>query len=245
MSARVARFSRNATGRDFVVGDLHGCFATLERLLGRVGFDPAVDRLFSVGDLVDRGPDSRAALDWLAKPWFHVVRGNHEQFVLDSRIPMELAQWVAHNGGGWWCALDDAERARFHEAMGALPWIIEIETARGTVGIVHADVPYDLDWPAFRAALERGDPRAMEYALWARKRVRDLAAGRPVPRIDGIDLVITGHTPIATAAESEGFVFLDTGAGYAERPGAALSLYQCHPERGRVWRMETGATGRP
>jgi serine/threonine protein phosphatase 1 len=60
------------------VGDIHGHFQRLQQCLEAVGFDPAVDRLFSVGDLVDRGPHSEAALDWLAQPWFHAVQGNHE-----------------------------------------------------------------------------------------------------------------------------------------------------------------------
>ena len=51
------RFARNVGGRDFAVGDIHGCFSHLSRSLEAIGFDAAVDRLFSVGDLVDRGPD--------------------------------------------------------------------------------------------------------------------------------------------------------------------------------------------
>ena len=55
--AAVARFEENATGRDFVVGDLHGMFSHLEALLNEVAFDESADRLFSVGDLIDRGPE--------------------------------------------------------------------------------------------------------------------------------------------------------------------------------------------
>jgi hypothetical protein len=43
------RFERNETGRDFAVGDTHGHFPALERLLARVEFDDARDRLFAVG----------------------------------------------------------------------------------------------------------------------------------------------------------------------------------------------------
>lgn len=49
----------NHAGRDFVVVDLHGCLDQLEALLKAIGFDPARDRLFSVGNLVDRGPVRR------------------------------------------------------------------------------------------------------------------------------------------------------------------------------------------
>ena len=40
----------NRLGRDFVVGDVHGCFRTLERALAALEFDASCDRLFGVGD---------------------------------------------------------------------------------------------------------------------------------------------------------------------------------------------------
>ena len=59
----VAHFETNRLGRDFVVGDLHGMFDHLRALMAEVGFDGDRDRLFSVGDLVDRGPGSARALE--------------------------------------------------------------------------------------------------------------------------------------------------------------------------------------
>ena len=48
---------RNEKGRDLVVGDVHGHFATLRRALDELEVGEH-DRVFSLGDLVDRGPDS-------------------------------------------------------------------------------------------------------------------------------------------------------------------------------------------
>ena len=59
----VHRYPRNDSGRDFVVGDLHGCFAQLRAELEARHFDPQRDRLFAVGDLVDRGPQSDRVLE--------------------------------------------------------------------------------------------------------------------------------------------------------------------------------------
>ena len=58
-------FPKNHEGRDFVVGDLHGMFQTLEALMETVKFDTTIDRLFSVGDLVDRGPESKRVVEFL------------------------------------------------------------------------------------------------------------------------------------------------------------------------------------
>jgi serine/threonine protein phosphatase 1 len=65
----------NTTGRDFVCGDIHGCFDALDAQLEQLAFDAAMDRLISVGDLIDRGPRSADALHYLRKPWLHAVMG--------------------------------------------------------------------------------------------------------------------------------------------------------------------------
>jgi len=72
----------NQRGRDFVVGDLHGCYDLLDRLLETVRFDPGCDRLFSVGGLMDYGPDSLRSLAFLEAPWFYAVQGSYESMLL-------------------------------------------------------------------------------------------------------------------------------------------------------------------
>ena len=76
------RYSLNTKGNDYVVGDIHGMFSLLKSELEWIGFNPEVDRLFSVGDNVDRGPESEEVDEWLSKPWFHSVRGNHEDMII-------------------------------------------------------------------------------------------------------------------------------------------------------------------
>ena len=79
---KIARHEANTRGRDFIVGDLHGCVDYLNTLMRHAGFDPSSDRLFSVGDLVDRGPDSPGALELLEQPSFYPVMGNHDAMLL-------------------------------------------------------------------------------------------------------------------------------------------------------------------
>ena len=87
MSTTIQKLPSNTRGTDYVIGDLHGCFSLLERLLGEVHFDKSRDRLFSVGDLIDRGPESLRCLQLLAEPWFYAVQGNHENMMLNFFLP--------------------------------------------------------------------------------------------------------------------------------------------------------------
>lgn len=70
--------------RTVIIGDVHGCRSELEALLDRVAFSGG-DRLVFVGDLVARGPDSLGVLDVARTTGAIVVRGNHEQKLLDWR----------------------------------------------------------------------------------------------------------------------------------------------------------------
>lgn len=207
----VIRFARNTVGRDYVVGDIHGEFALLDKALEEAGFDPQRDRLFSVGDLIDRGRDSPAALTWLAKPWFHAILGNHEAMALEAvDDPDTLFWWTRVNGGQWWLEQDEGLRRRMLEALAALPLAIEVETGAGRMGLVHADLPVGLPWQAFLDKLANGDARAREIALWGRSRARGTAAGL----VEGVERVYCGHTPVDSPRVADNVCFIDTGACY-------------------------------
>ena len=64
----------------YAVGDIQGCYEPLCRLLDKVGFDQACDRLWCVGDLVNRGPQSLETLRFLRSlgSSFTTVLGNHD-----------------------------------------------------------------------------------------------------------------------------------------------------------------------
>lgn len=79
----IKRLPANRHGKDYVIGDLHGCLHLLAPLLNKINFDVTKDRLFSVGDLIDRGPYSLSCLTLLNEPWFHAVQGNHELMMID------------------------------------------------------------------------------------------------------------------------------------------------------------------
>jgi serine/threonine protein phosphatase 1 len=78
----------NASARRFAVSDLHGCLHTFQHLLERIGFGRH-DSIFLLGDLVGKGPDSAALLDFVMRLQargyrLHALRGNYEQWLLDA-----------------------------------------------------------------------------------------------------------------------------------------------------------------
>ena len=144
---RCLRLPKNAKGRDLVVGDLHGHRSLLEQELDRLQFDPTCDRVMSVGDLIDRGPESLATLSLIEEPWFHAVLGNHELMLLNflhcygSRLHSRKS--YPTSGGEWIGDALSRNRktiARLAERIAALPLAIHVE---GDVpfNVTHGDLP--------------------------------------------------------------------------------------------------------
>jgi len=208
----------NRRGRDFVVGDLHGYLVALQDSLARARFHPGRDRLFSTGDLIDRGPDSPGCAALLGEPWFYAVRGNHEDMllrVLDGEILL-LDVW-RQNGGDW--ALDGREPNAAGRSAGALcarmPWAITVEHRSGRrFGICHAQCPVT-DWGDI-ASVAR-DEKLQQEMLWARSRITRTHA----PPVAGIDCTIHGHTVVRAPLRRANALFIDTGIFL---PGGTLTL---------------------
>jgi len=108
----------------YIVGDIQGCYDALQRLLEKIGFDPAADRLWCPGDLVNRGRQSLETLRLLEGlgDRFAMTLGNHDLYLLREhwRHPdggsanreidavlhapdrERLLNWLQHQPLAWW-----------------------------------------------------------------------------------------------------------------------------------------------
>jgi serine/threonine protein phosphatase 1 len=210
----VHRYGINTAGRDFVIGDIHGAFDLVVKAMRQARFDPLRDRLFSVGDLIDRGHGSHRVLGFLSQAYVHAVRGNHDhnfsELSIDEIRTLGRVNW---NGLAWVCDRSDDELLAIQKKLCALPVAIEIETARGLVGLVHAEVPLGMDWSTFTASLSAGDSVVIESALEGRSRIQ----GRDQSGVLGVGRVFVGHTIQWEGLRRLGNVYaIDTGAVFFE-----------------------------
>lgn len=88
--------------RTIAIGDIHGCHLALETLLRLIEPRPD-DTLVTLGDYVDRGPQSRAVIESLLElersGRLVPLRGNHEQMMLAARDnSLEAAFWIRFGG---------------------------------------------------------------------------------------------------------------------------------------------------
>ena len=201
---QLLRFERNQNGRDFAVGDVHGCFTALQAALDAIGFSPEVDRLFCAGDLVDRGPESHLVVSWFDKPWFFSTMGNHDfmayVFALDG--PQAISNYE-NVGGGWLLDLPKAEQVYIGERLRRLPLAIEVETSSGPVGIIHADFP-TYDWKHIEAPFSDDD---RQISLWSTMRFDRMYKAE----VRNVRALIHGHLNLSTARQISNVYFIDTG----------------------------------
>ena len=137
--------------RTLAIGDIHGCFTALRALEAAV---PIVDddRVVTLGDYIDRGPDSASVIEWLIdrdrRGGLVAIRGNHEIMIqqakqserargcwLQSGGDATLASYATDGGSG---RMEDVPEAHWRFLESTRPWF-ETETHF----FVHANAYYD------------------------------------------------------------------------------------------------------
>lgn len=234
----------NSKGRDFVIGDLHACTDALLRGLDVVKFDPKRDRVLSTGDLVDRGLGSIRALRLLREPWFHAVRGNHEDMLLrwgsnPSRTDVQVLRFILRNGGGWLYALTPSERNELEfdllPRVSRLPRLIRVGAGAWAYQVVHAQAADAHGVPWTDDQLSDGRVLRSSSLLWGRQLFQRLELQdiqEPGSRLPfayaspamhrGLRLTYAGHNTVLRPVLFRSHLFIDCGvwATQASRHGA-------------------------
>ncbi|MBN3931705.1 polynucleotide kinase-phosphatase [Streptomyces verrucosisporus] len=234
---------RHLTGPFDIVGDVHGCRAELEALLGRLGY--AVERdaagravdashpegrtAVFVGDLVDRGPDSpgvlRLVMGMVAAGHALCVPGNHENKLgrhlrgRNVRHTHGLAETIEQLGKE--TAADPEFPARVGEFIGSL--VSHYVLDGGALVVCHAGLPEKYHG--------RTSGRVRSHALYGDTTGETDEFGLPVryPWAEdyrGRAAVVYGHTPTPRATWLNNTICLDTGCVF----GGSLTALRW-PER--------------
>ena len=226
---RCHRLPENKIGRDFVVGDLHGHRSLFETELERIGFRPDRDRVFSVGDLIDRGPDSLATLALIEEPWFFAVLGNHELALLNKleHLAARRPSGKLACGGREWIreALSKDRKAfgRLADRIASLPVALHVE---GNVpfNVTHGDlfpvgfIQHDLSSDksvTVRQAEAIASSKCNVTAAMKSELVALQFSGRsihvsPTP-LGGLPMTYVGHTPTHHVTVHNSHVHIDQG----------------------------------
>jgi serine/threonine protein phosphatase 1 len=198
------------TGRLLAIGDIHGCDVALERLLRELA-PTAEDTVVVLGDVVDRGPETRRCIDILldlqkATNLVHLL-GNHEEMFLDALVGGRWTSTWMTNGG-----------REMLDSYGGLMDDIPPEH----LDFIRAGRDYyETEWDIFVHATPHFDvpmdQQSAEFLRWNR------ITGREPPHSSG-KRIICGHTAQKSGIPLVflGWVCLDTNA-YGDR-GAMSAL---------------------
>ena len=218
---KIQHHAINIAGRDFVVGDLHGERAWLDACLAHVAFDGTRDRLFAVGDLIDRGPDSLGVLALLEEGWFFPVIGNHEAMMVAARDNPEAQRDWDRYGGEWCVGLSADKLDPLRARIGDLPHVRIIGEGAERFQAVHAELTDTIGLVLADADIEgpgRFRKLRSERLLWATtlaSRYEKACRGQTEMRTHapGLSLTFCGHCPVERPGLYESHFFLDGGAG--------------------------------
>jgi serine/threonine protein phosphatase 1 len=206
----------------YVIGDIHGCIDSLNKILEKINLDSNDDDidLVIIGDMIDRGPGSAAVLARLqALPSAICLKGNHEQMVLDFLDDPVTAgpRWIRHGGDATLLSFgitklgsikmeDLARKFRKSLPSGMESWLRELPRHWQSGNLVAAHAGLDP-----RLAVEDQTDRAV---LWGQSSFRSR------PRADNL-WVVHGHWIELAASVEQCRIAIDTGAWRTGRLTAA------------------------
>jgi serine/threonine protein phosphatase 1 len=226
-------YDANVIGKDYIIGDIHGMYTPLMDTLKKLNFNKSVDRLFSVGDLIDRGPNSLECANLVYEKWFYPVIGNHEQLMActikhDNKSCYHT--WV-DNGGLWHLTEDNQLLVDLSDRFLELPLIISVGKGKHRFNIVHAELnKRSPDYSKFVCDKDIDNwtfnEKEIEDMTWGREMVTMRSthgyllqdSKDPTMKLQSDKLSITycGHSGVPQKpCRIEQQIFLDTGFSYS------------------------------
>ena len=206
-----------------VIGDLHGCIGTLRSIYPKL--KEKTDEIYSVGDLIDRGPDPKAVVQFCMDNDIKCVRGNHEDILLKVLGVEEDRPYISPkkrlenhilNGG------DETIRSytgSYEQDVEA--YRREVESS-GHLDFIFS-FPFKIEFEGV-VITHAGIVEGTEDVIWHRKEVMKL------PKLQ-----IFGHTPMPEADYQKGwYANIDTGCVYAERGYGNLTAVLVDSDTGEV-----------
>ena len=214
--------------RRIIIGDVHGHYDPLMALLDAVS-PQGEDRVYFLGDLIDRGPKSVEVVNFVMRSNFQCLRGNHEEMLLDvvgdGQVSVELYQGWLYSGGHATVASYNNKIPQEHiDWMKSLPTYLDL----GDIWLVHAGVNPKLP-------LEQ---QTSEQFCWIRDEFHCISEPYFKDK-----LIITGHTITFTfpgvhpgqIAAGPGWLGIETGA-YHHNSGWLTAL---DVNQGKVYQINT------
>ena len=124
----------------YIIGDVHGCYRTLGRLLKKIGWRRHRDRLILTGDLIN-GPDSLKVLRWACDNDVETVLGNHDIHFLAVLAGVRRLR----KSDNFYDLLQAGDREELAEWLRTRPLLIRVNA---TAAVVHAGLLPSWDLPA-------------------------------------------------------------------------------------------------
>jgi len=227
--------------RLIVVGDIHGMLDEFLQLLKATSYNPDTDFVISVGDLVDKGPQTTQVLDWFMENPSQVIMGNHESKFMRwlKGNPVQITHGLEETIKSLQERTQTSElRKKYLEFISNLPNAILLEPYN--VMVVHAGL-----LPPYTVEAQRKHSTMLRY-VDADNRFLSLGAENTVEdalywphRYTGPLPVLFGHQPHQDVhIYHNKAVALDTGACYGGSLSAAILRKQDLDKHGKEYTPE-------
>lgn len=213
----------------YAIGDLQGCYLTLQALLAKIKFDANTDRLWLVGDLVNRGAGSLECLRFVKSLGDRavVVLGNHDLHLL------AIAEGVAKTKA--LDTLDEVLHASDRDAL--LDWLRKQKLlhVEGKFAMVHAGLLPQWNWSQSLALA--GEVEAMLRGKHYRHFLKSMYGNNPDQWRDDLDgderlRVILNAMTRMRAVTADGHMNLKFKSGLAEMPKDLQPWFTLPHQRG-------------